>query len=99
VGAAARRFVAGLALAAAGLAAVAPAPAQPLVPTPPLERYGAREGLFAETINALYFDRSGILWLGTREGLFSFDGYSFTLHQHVVGDRNSLADNWVRTIL
>ncbi len=96
---AARHFVAGLALAVAGLATVAPALAQPLVPTPPLERYGAREGLFAETINALYFDRSGILWVGTREGLFSFDGYSFTIHQHVVGEPNSLADNWVRTIL
>jgi len=94
---AARRLVAGLALAAAGL--VTPALAQPTIPTPPLERYGAREGLFAETINALYFDRNGLLWVGTREGLFSFDGYSFALHQHVVGDPASLADNWVRTIL
>ncbi|MBP1611570.1 MAG: sensor histidine kinase [Acidobacteria bacterium] len=86
-------------LAAAAWAGLGAALAQPTLPTPPLERHGAREGLFAETINALYFDRSGILWVGTREGLFSFDGYSFALHQHVVGDPASLADNWVRTIL
>jgi signal transduction histidine kinase/ligand-binding sensor domain-containing protein len=87
-----------LALALVALAAPAAALAQPILPTPPFERYGAREGLFAETINALYFDRSGLLWVGTREGLFSFDGYAFTLHQHVVGEPASLADNWVRTI-
>ncbi len=100
---AARRQFAGLApvvlaLALAVLAAPAAALAQPTLPTPPLERHGPREGLFAETINALYFDRSGLLWVGTREGLFSFDGYAFDLHQHVVGDPASLADNWVRTV-
>ncbi|MCU0223982.1 MAG: histidine kinase [Acidobacteria bacterium] len=100
---AARRQSAGLApvvlaLALAALAAPAAALAQPILPTPPLERHGPREGLFAETINALYFDRSGLLWVGTREGLFSFDGYAFDLHQHVVGDPASLADNWIRTV-
>jgi signal transduction histidine kinase/ligand-binding sensor domain-containing protein len=85
-------------LAVAVLAGSIAAPAQPTLPTPSFERHGAREGLFAETINAIYFDRNGLLWVGTREGLFTFDGYAFDLHQHVVGDRASLADNWVRTV-
>jgi signal transduction histidine kinase/ligand-binding sensor domain-containing protein len=65
---------------------------------PRLESFGMKEGLNAETINALLIDHMGLLWLGTREGLVSYDGYAFTAYEHDVTDPSSLVDNWVRTI-
>lgn len=84
--------------AGALVAALLPARAAPPGEPPRLERFGAREGLPAETINALFFDSTGLLWLGTREGLYFYDGYTFSGYQHDVGDPGSLVDNWVRTV-
>lgn len=62
------------------------------------ERFGPRQGLPAEMIVTLRRDRAGFLWIGSREGLVLFDGYSFTLFDHDVNDPGSLSDNAVRTI-
>lgn len=94
------RAAAALALAASLLALLLPHPASaaPQAAPPPLERFGGREGLPAETINVLFFDSTGLLWLGTREGLYFYDGYAFSGYQHDVGDPSSIVDNWVRAI-
>lgn len=63
-----------------------------------VEHFGPREGLRAGTIDCLRFDAAGTLWIGTREGLVSYDGYTFTTFTHDVGDPDSLVDNWVRTV-
>ena len=62
------------------------------------ERFGPRQGLPAEMIVTLRRDRAGFLWIGSREGLVVYDGYSFTLYDHDINDSESLSDNAVRTI-
>jgi signal transduction histidine kinase/ligand-binding sensor domain-containing protein len=39
---------------------------------------GAGQGLTASVVNAMLIDRDGLLWVGSREGLFRYDGYQAT---------------------
>jgi len=40
---------------------------------------GAGRGLTASVVNAMLIDRDGLLWVGSREGLFRYDGYEATV--------------------
>jgi signal transduction histidine kinase/ligand-binding sensor domain-containing protein/DNA-binding response OmpR family regulator len=67
------------------------------------QHLGIHEGLPKHKIIAIEQDKNGFIWIGTHEGLFRFDGYSFQ-QPHPVPNRNisSLAlDNdsllWVGT--
>jgi len=42
------------------------------------ELLGAGRGLDAMVVTSLLFDRDGLLWVGSREGLFRYDGYQAT---------------------
>jgi signal transduction histidine kinase/ligand-binding sensor domain-containing protein len=63
-----------------------------------------REGVAAgaalpfEAVTALFQDRAGFLWVGSREGLAMFDGYTSTIFEHDVADPASLSDNAIRTV-
>ena len=63
-----------------------------------LEAVAATSGLTSEIVTAIHQDRAGFLWVGTREGLFRYDGYSATEFEHEVADPASLSDNSVRSI-
>lgn len=63
-----------------------------------MERFGEERGFPSETITALYRDRAGFLWVGSREGLALWDGYSIRNFEHEVGDAHSLPDNSIRVI-
>lgn len=39
---------------------------------------GAGRGLDGSVVNAMLIDRDGLLWVGSREGLFRYDGYEAT---------------------
>ncbi len=39
---------------------------------------GAGRGLTVSVVNAMLLDRDGLLWVGSREGLFRYDGYAAT---------------------
>jgi ligand-binding sensor domain-containing protein len=52
----------------------APAAAERL----PVRHYTVAEGLPHNSINAIYQDRRGYLWIGTAEGLARFDGQRFS---------------------
>ena len=43
-------------------------------------RYSVRDGLSSNTVRALIQDRKGMIWLGTSDGLDSFDGKSIIHH-------------------
>ncbi|HEX5170188.1 MAG TPA: two-component regulator propeller domain-containing protein [Cyclobacteriaceae bacterium] len=60
------------------------------------EQIGIEEGL--AFITAILQDRKGFLWVGTFDGLYKYDGYSFTKYQYDPFDPNSLSQNFIYTI-
>jgi signal transduction histidine kinase/ligand-binding sensor domain-containing protein len=65
---------------------------------PHFQHLDASRGLVAEELTAVLQDRVGFVWVGSREGLFLYDGHTFTLFDRDVRDPDSLADNSVRTL-
>jgi ligand-binding sensor domain-containing protein len=67
---------------ARGIAAAAGLLFAALVPSAGAEQrfveLGAGRGLTASVVNAMLIDRDGLLWVGSREGLFRYDGYEAT---------------------
>ncbi len=63
-----------------------------------VERLGEERGFPSGTITALYRDRAGFLWVGSREGLAFWDGYSVRSFEHEVGNPDSLPDNSIRVL-
>jgi signal transduction histidine kinase/ligand-binding sensor domain-containing protein len=59
---------------------------------------GHDKGLTTDIVTALYQDRSGMLWIGSRDGLRSYDGYSFRFFDHDIANPQSLSDNAIRTL-
>ncbi len=57
-----------------------------------------QEGLSQSTINVIYKDSDGFIWIGTEDGLNRFDGYSFKIFKHIVGDTLSLSGNIIKSI-
>jgi ligand-binding sensor domain-containing protein/serine phosphatase RsbU (regulator of sigma subunit) len=62
------------------------------------EHYSVDDGLSQGSVNCIFQDKKGFLWLGTQEGLNKYDGYNFTVYQHNPLDTNSLSSNWVYSI-
>jgi diguanylate cyclase (GGDEF)-like protein len=52
-------------------------------------QYGSQEGLTNLSVNCLFQDRTGYLWVGTDNGLFRYDGSSFRSFSHAEGLPNS----------
>ena len=42
----------------------------------------APSGPSQPVVQALLQDQTGFLWLGTKEGLYQYDGYDFTVFRH-----------------
>lgn len=52
----------------------------------------------AEAVTAIFQDRSGFLWIGSRHGLSRYDGYASYVFEHDVADPASISDNSIRTV-
>ncbi|WP_234998002.1 hybrid sensor histidine kinase/response regulator transcription factor [Parabacteroides sp. Marseille-P3160] len=52
-------------------------------------------GLSQNTVNCIFQDKLGFIWLGTKDGLNRYDGYSFTIFKKELGNKNSLGSNFV----
>lgn len=52
----------------------------------------------AEIITEVLLDRTGFLWIGTREGLFLYDGQRFRKFQHEVQNPDSISSNGIRGV-
>jgi signal transduction histidine kinase/ligand-binding sensor domain-containing protein/AraC-like DNA-binding protein len=63
-----------------------------------LIHYDVKDGLSQSTVLAIYQDKYGFLWLGTRDGLNRFDGYSFEIFQHEPEDTTTIGDNYINDI-
>ena len=62
------------------------------------EHMGVEQGLLNETVTTILQDKEGFLWFGTFDGLFKYDGYSFTKYQLDPFDYTSLSQNFIYTI-
>lgn len=60
--------------------------------------YTATDGLCSNTVWAVFQDKQGYMWFGTKDGLNRFDGYSFKSFRYDPGDTASLGGNAIRTI-
>nr|WP_295926692.1 two-component regulator propeller domain-containing protein [uncultured Dyadobacter sp.] len=60
-----------------------------------VKHYGPENGLAHREVNAIFQDRQGFMWFGTRFGLSRFDGKNFT---NFTKDRNGLAFDDIQSI-
>lgn len=56
------------------------------------------QGLSNSTIETIYQDKRGFIWIGTRDGLNRFDGYQVTVYRFDPKDSTSISDNFIRYI-
>jgi signal transduction histidine kinase/ligand-binding sensor domain-containing protein len=59
---------------------------------------GDGRGLAASVVPSMLVDRDGLLWIGSREGLFRYDGYLATAYVPVPGDAGSVSDVDIRSL-
>lgn len=70
-----------------------------LEPSPPsFTHLTVDNGLTNNDITAILQDRRGFLWVGTRDGLNRYDGYTVVTYRHEPGNPNSLPRNEVRAL-
>jgi ligand-binding sensor domain-containing protein/signal transduction histidine kinase len=69
-----------------------------LANAPHFERLGTGAATLPEAITTIYQDRSGLIWLGSRERLLMYDGQTFTPFEHDPSDPSSISDNAIRTV-
>ena len=62
------------------------------------ERAGDPGGPPPEVVTAIYQDRAGFLWIGSRDGLFRYDGHAFLTFEHDSTNPSSISDHVIRTI-
>jgi ligand-binding sensor domain-containing protein/DNA-binding CsgD family transcriptional regulator len=58
-----------------------------------LQQISVRDGLSQNTINCIFQDSRGFMWFGTQNGLNKYDGSSFSIFKHNVGDSTSISSD------
>ncbi|MFI2811384.1 two-component regulator propeller domain-containing protein [Microbulbifer sp. JSM ZJ756] len=72
----------------------------PLMARQPVEfqPLGVAHGLDVKVVSSVIVDRGGLLWAGTREGVFRYDGYQARALPVGQGDAGSLPDSDIRSL-
>ncbi|QYJ78589.1 EAL domain-containing protein [Shewanella acanthi] len=63
------------------------------------EHIRSEDGLNQNTITSLFMDNAGMLWIGTQDGLHSYNGYSFNLFLHSPNDSSSISESYITDII
>ncbi|HZP66834.1 MAG TPA: EAL domain-containing protein [Rudaea sp.] len=58
----------------------------------------SERGLAQHTINRIFQDRTGYIWLATQGGLHQYDGYAYSLYRHDADDPESLPESFVTAL-
>jgi signal transduction histidine kinase/ligand-binding sensor domain-containing protein len=80
------------------LALVLSAPVAAGASAPRVGGAGQEGAPLPDVVTAICQDHSGLLWIGSRDGLLLFDGQSVRVFQHDIADPESISDNAIRTI-
>ena len=57
------------------------------------------DGLSQSTVETIYQDSKGYIWIGTNDGLDRYNGYDFKYYKHDKDDDNSIANNYIVDII
>lgn len=57
--------------------------------------YQVENGLSDNMVTGCVQDKNGYIWIGTRDGLNRFDGYTFKVFRNDSDDASSLGNNWI----
>ncbi len=63
------------------------------------EHINQNNGLSQGTINAIYQDKEGLMWFGTKDGLNRWDGKKMLVYRHDFRNNQSLFNNHILTIV
>ncbi len=63
-----------------------------------VESFTVVDGLSQTTINVVFQDSHGFLWLGTQGGLNRYDGYNFKTYSPHIYKKNSISSNFITCI-
>ena len=72
--------------------------AETSIPDMKFRRLDTRDGLSNSTINCIYQDSKGFVWIGTSYGLNRYDGYRFRTYYSDPNDTTTLRNNYVDQI-
>lgn len=53
------------------------------------------DGLSQSSINTLYQDTNGYMWIGTNDGLNRYNGYDFKVYSYNDKNKNSISNNFI----
>lgn len=56
------------------------------------------QGLSNSTIEAITQDSRGFIWIGTRDGLNKYNGYTMSVYLNKPGDNQSISDNYIQCL-
>jgi len=62
------------------------------------KHYNREDGLISNSIQSIVEDQNGLIWIGTNNGLCSFDGYSFQQYRNTLSPSSSINDNYTCSI-
>ena len=62
------------------------------------ERFGVRDGLPSEVVNAVELGPDGTLWIATDDGLARYDGHGFRVWRHLPSDAASIPSSRVLSV-
>lgn len=62
------------------------------------QHFSVEDGLPQNTIYCILQDKQGFMWFGTKDGLSRYDGYSFRNFRHDKEDKNSIGNNFIRSL-
>jgi diguanylate cyclase (GGDEF)-like protein/PAS domain S-box-containing protein len=63
------------------------------------EHFDTKDGLNQNSITRLFMDSAGMLWIGTQDGLHSYNGVDFSLYLKQQKSTNSISGNFITDIL
>ncbi|RYY58060.1 MAG: hybrid sensor histidine kinase/response regulator [Chitinophagaceae bacterium] len=71
---------------------------QPPVPKLKFKRISIEQGLSNSTVEIIFQDKRGFIWIGTRDGLNRFDGKQMKVFRFNPADSSSISDNFIKVI-